>query len=299
MDEEIARAQRLIWGFAGGTGLLLYAALALVIWKATAGEEQALRKTREARERLEAILAGIADRMMIVDRQMRVVWMNKVAAEGLDRGAGGLDLPCFQVLGVQTEECQGCPAVRTFLSGKVERGVRTQRLPGDQVRYLDLVTAPLRDTSGRVHQVLEVARDITELVEMEERLKHSAARLEGSHAALLAKTAELERANAALRETQAQLVEKERLAAADQVLVGLHHAILNPLTGILGALQVLKEEGTAPVKKAEALAEAVAEIRKLERLIRRLPKLQSAAGSPYVGDTTMLDLERLCPEEKP
>lgn len=301
----IRRTQRLIWGFTGGMGLFLYLALAFVVWRASINEQRALRRleaqnreVREAHERLAAILAGVADRMMIVDREMRIVWMNAASAEALGPAEGALGLPCFRVLGGEPEACQSCPAVRTFLSGMVGRGVRAQRLPTGEVRYLDLVTAPLRDASGQVHQVLEVARDITELVEMEERLKQSAARLEESHASLLGKADELERANRALQDAQAQLVEKERLAAVGELVVGLHHAILNPLTGILGVLQLLRPEGTIRPETAEALVEAEAEIRRIEQLIRGLPALRRATGAPYVGDTKMLDLEHSEPEDK-
>jgi signal transduction histidine kinase len=127
--------------------------------------------------------------------------------------------------------------------------------------------------------------------------RRAISRLAEAHAALLAKTEELERANAALREAQARLVEKERLAAVGEVVVGLHHGVLNPLTGILGALQVLKQEEITP-EKAEALAQAEAEIRQIEQLIRRLPTLRRAAGTVYVGDTTMLDLQRSNAEEE-
>lgn len=113
----------------------------------------------------------------------------------------------------------------------------------------------------------------------------------------LAKTEELERANQALREAQAQLVLKERLAAAGQVVVGLHHAILNPLTGVRGALQVLKQERLSQPDRAEAIAQAEAGILKIEQLVRRLPALRRVVGIPYVGDTTMVDLERSCVEE--
>lgn len=256
-------------------------------------------ETWEAHERLAAILAGIADRMVIVDREMRVVWMNAAAAENRSRGSAGIGLPCFEVFGNEPATCQGCPVVRTLDSGKVERGVRIQRLPGGDVRYLDLVAAPLRDASGRVHQVIEVARDITELVEMEDRLKESTARLEQSHAELLAKADELERANLALRETQAQLVAKERLAAVGEVVVGLHHAILNPLTGILGALQVLKQEERLGPRTLEALSQAEGEIRKIESVVRRLPALRRTVGTRYVGTTTMLDLEAPSGESPP
>lgn len=281
---KIRRTQRLIWGTAGATGIFLYGALALIVSNASAKEQRAITGIREAHERLAAIMAGIADRMVIVDRRMRVRWTNAVAAEAYDVDDHAHGLRCFQILGSEPEECESCPAVRSFRSGKVERGMRVQRLPGGEVRYLDLVTAPLRDASGHVQQVLEVARDITNRVELEERLKQFAQ--------------ELQRANEALRDTQAQLVEKERLAAAGEVVVGLHHEILNPLTGILGALQVLKHDGITQPEKAVALAEAEAEIRKIEQLIRRLPTLRRAAGIPYVGNTTMLDLERSCAEEE-
>ena len=296
--QGIRRTQRLIWGFTGGMGLLLYVALALVVWRASINEQRAMRRVEAAHEQLAAILAGVADRMMIVDRQMRVIWMNAAAAEAVGGNGASLGRLCFQALDGEAEACENCPAVRTFVSGRVERGVRVQRLPGGEVRHLDLVTAPLRDASGQVHQVLEVARDITELVEMEERLKHSATRLEESHAALLAKTEELEETNRALREAQARLVEKERLAAVGEVVVGLHHAILNPLTGILGVLQVLKPEGVAQSERVEALAQAEVEIRKIEELIRRLPALRRAAGTPYVGGTSMLDLDRSSEEQE-
>lgn len=109
---------------------------------------------------------------------------------------------------------------------------------------------------------------------------------------------ELEKANQALREAQAQLVEKERLAAAGQVVVGLHHAILNPLTGVRGALQILKQERMSQPDRGEALAQAEAGILQIEQLVRRLPALRRVVGIPYVGATTMVDLERSCGEEE-
>ena len=119
-------------------------------------------------------------------------------------------------------------------------------------------------------------------------------RLGESHAALAAKAADLERANRALHDAQAQLVEKERMAAVGEVVVSLHHAILNPLTGILGALEVLKRESGVRAATRTALTEAEHEVRKVEQLVRRLPTMRRVAGTPYVGDTLMLDLKRSC-----
>ena len=107
----------------------------------------------------------------------------------------------------------------------------------------------------------------------------------------------LEESNKALLEAQAQLVEQERLAAVGQVVVGLHHSILNPLTGILGALQVLKHTLPGSPEQARAIVEAEDEVRKIERLVKRLPDLQSTTITPYLGKTTMLDLEPARGEE--
>ena len=107
----------------------------------------------------------------------------------------------------------------------------------------------------------------------------------------------LKATNQALLDAQAQLVEKERLAAVGQLVVGLHHSILNPLAGILGALQVLKQMPASVPEQALAIAAAEEEIRKIERLVRRLPELQRTEETPYLGSTTMLDLERSCGDE--
>ncbi len=233
------------------------------------GSAELFTEIREAHERLAAIMASVTDQMVILDREMRVVWTNPATAAELDGGAVGL--ACFELMGGSPEACQACPAVRTFHSGTVARGMRARTCPDGKTKYLDLITVPLRDASGQVHQVLEVARDITDMVEMEERLKQT---------------------NQALVGAQAQLVEQERLAAVGQLVVGLHHSILNPLTGILGALQVLKADTAGKPEQGAAIVEAESEIRKIERLVRRLPDLQHTEGTPYVGRLTMLDLER-------
>lgn len=112
-------------------------------------------------------------------------------------------------------------------------------------------------------------------------------RLVLANAALLTKLVEV---NEALRRAQAQLVEKERLAAVGEVVVTLHHAIMNPLAGILGVLALLKTDDLSPVARAEACTEAEGEIRRIEEVVRRLLALRRAASTPYVGSTTMLDL---------
>jgi PAS domain S-box-containing protein len=222
---------------------------------------------KEAHERLNAILTSATDRIAILDRDLRVVWMNSSAAA--TSGGNAVGQTCFNVPHEMHAPHEACPAVRSLETGRVERGLHARPQADGRVMYLDVVTVPLHGESDKPNQVLEVARDVTELVEMQERLKQS---------------------NEALLQAQAQLVEKERLAAVGQVIVSLHHEILNPLAGILGALQVLKTGPVSP-EHTHAVVEAEKEARKVERLVRRLAELRRADGAPYIGNTTMLNLE--------
>jgi signal transduction histidine kinase len=115
--------------------------------------------------------------------------------------------------------------------------------------------------------------------------------LEKQNRDLIAVETRLKLANQALQAAQTQLVKKERLAAVGQVVVGLHHTILNPLTGILGALQVLKQGVLDPSQQTHAIAEAEQQVGEIERAVKRLRNLQQADGAPYLGGTTMLDLQ--------
>ena len=82
---------------------------------------------------------------------------------------------------------------------------------------------------------------------------------------------------------QSQLVDKERLAAVGEVVVGLHHAILNPLTGTLGALQVLTQDPALPPRTLTALADAQQELQRVAAVVHRLTTLRRAAGTENTG----------------
>ncbi|MBI4246395.1 MAG: response regulator [Candidatus Rokubacteria bacterium] len=84
--------------------------------------------------------------------------------------------------------------------------------------------------------------------------------------------------------------ERERLAAVGEVNVTLNHSILNPLSGILGALHVLKGDDLDPAAKAEAIDQARQEAARIETTVKRFGSLTAAPATRYVGETTMLDL---------
>jgi len=76
------------------------------------------------------------------------------------------------------------------------------------------------------------------------------------------------------------------------LVVALHHSILNPLSGILGALHVLKDDCLPAETKGDLLAQAEAEVRRIEDVVRDLHFPAASRLVPYVGGEMMLDLGR-------
>ncbi len=95
-------------------------------------------------------------------------------------------------------------------AGRQIRHFRTWRVRKDKRRVAVSVTvSPIVDANGRVVGASKVARDITDQLEAEDKLRRTNDDLE---LRVRRRTAELETANAALREGRAQLEEAQRVA---------------------------------------------------------------------------------------
>ncbi len=88
----------------------------------------------------------------------------------------------------------------------------------------------------------------------------------------------------------AEVVEQDRLAVVGQMTVAINHSILNPLSGILGALHVLDGADVDAATRAEAVAQAQREAVRIETTVKGLRSLTSARVVDYVGAAKMLDL---------
>ena len=76
------------------------------------------------------------------------------------------------------------------------------------------------------------------------------------------------------------------------LVVALHHSILNLLSGIHGALHMLKDDCPPAETKGDLLAQAEAEVQRIEDVVRDLRFAAASQLVPYVGGEMMLDLGR-------
>jgi len=108
--------------------------------------------------------------------------------------------------------------------------------------------------------------------------------------AVRARTAE--DALARLRESQERLVAAERLAAVGAVGITVRHEINNPLTGLLGFVDLMLAEQPAPPPSiVDGLARVRTEARRIADIVKRIEDVKDVKTKSYVGGTRMLDID--------
>jgi PAS domain S-box-containing protein len=138
---------------------------------------------------------------------------------------------------------------------------------------------PDRDEAGRLVAYVGTLTDVSEL----KRAEHEVARHRDRLGELVvARTAELERTHAKLRES-------ERLAAVGTFAAGIAHQINNPVGGILLAAQFAQEQSGDPAALAMALEHIVADARRCGRIVRGV--LEFARGDD--GERHPCDLNQI------
>lgn len=139
--------------------------------------EEQLRKGKEMYKKLSqefnTLLDAIPDNLILLSPDLRIVWLNKAAASGFGRDASELTAKyCYKLCCSIFAPCENCPALKSFQSGEEE----DVQITTAQGRVWDIRAFPVKDRSG-VKNVIEVARDITARVRMEQEAKMMQTRL--------------------------------------------------------------------------------------------------------------------------
>ena len=123
------------------------------------------------------ILDGLADPVLVVSSELRVVYMNAAARRRY--GSPELDdgpTYCHAILHGSARQCvEGgafCPVRAVFETGAPSRAVHSHVGPGGAFAPEEIVASPLRDREGRVAFVVESIRSAAELLESKEVVEH-------------------------------------------------------------------------------------------------------------------------------
>ena len=134
---------------------------------------------------------------------------------------GGL---CYQVMFGLKAPCSSsqpnfyCPMLETLKTGESAHVIHEDSAPGGEKTYCDLVTYPVKNSSGEVIKVIEIRRDITE--EFSARWEKRAQELK----------ADLQK-----------LVQEDRMISLGKLAASCVHEINNPIQGLLTFSHLMKE----------------------------------------------------------
>lgn len=111
------------------------------------------------------LLDAIPDRISLRTPDYKLLWANKVANDALHRGEDIVGRHCYEAFHHNKVQCEGCPAVESFQSGKVATAIMTT----PDKRIWEVRSLPIREPEKNVVSVIEIARDITEHRRLEDR----------------------------------------------------------------------------------------------------------------------------------
>ncbi|MBN1353433.1 MAG: hypothetical protein JW994_02040, partial [Candidatus Omnitrophica bacterium] len=122
------------------------------------------------------ITKSIPAALSIIDRNLRIVWMNTVQ-EGWFGPLGLLKgRHCYEVYERRKGVCPGCPSIKVFKYGlpecaSIRRNIIVNVNGKEKKGDFKLTATPIKNEKGEVTQVLELVEDVTEEVRVEKTVK--------------------------------------------------------------------------------------------------------------------------------
>ena len=216
------------------------------------------------RDLLPVLIDALADAIMVVDRERRIVATNRRYLEAFgDRRVDLVDTACTESVhcvdarSSEHPRCDVCEVIETRTSQR-----RYRQLPDARgaVRRYEATFSPIPGPEGAVGHVVEVWRDITERSQLEVQLSHS-----------------------------------ERLASVGILSAGVAHEINNPLASMLAGVETIgRWLKRGPFEPAD-VAEAAETVEMLEREIERCRETTQKLillGRSYDTSPSWVDLNR-------
>ncbi|HPM76640.1 MAG TPA: ATP-binding protein [bacterium] len=197
------------------------------------------------KERMEAFLRGIGDGISIVDKEMRIIYVNDVLVKNFGDHTGEF---CYQVYEHKNEICGGCPVRKAMDTGEVHHSLRRMYTKDGRLHYYESTGSPIRDEHGEIIAGIELARDVTQRIKLERNVEIRSRELAKANEELRRVNEEIQQAYEELKSTQAQLLQSEKMASLGVLVSGIAHEINNPLNFVSASVQLLDENLSSIMK---------------------------------------------------
>jgi signal transduction histidine kinase len=112
----------------------------------------------EEQARTQAIIAALGDGISMQDRNFRVLFQNEVHKNMVGDHTGEF---CYKAYRGRDKVCEGCHLVMSFRDGGVHKKEQS-KTTGEETRYFEIASSPLRDQDGNIVAGIEAVREITD-----------------------------------------------------------------------------------------------------------------------------------------
>jgi PAS domain S-box-containing protein len=132
--------------------------------------EESLRQSESQKG---AILDTSIDRIRYVDKDMKIIWVNKTTAMELNLSPEDMvGHTCYEIFVGRDTPCNGCPTVIARKTGKMERAImyqpKVEGIEGES--YWDIYCVPIKNDAGEIESFIQVYRNITDQKKAEEHI---------------------------------------------------------------------------------------------------------------------------------
>ncbi|MDD5692609.1 MAG: PAS domain S-box protein [Candidatus Omnitrophica bacterium] len=153
-------------------------------------------------------------------------------------------------------------AVKSAAKGEFVRFEATHLDKDGQLHYVDFSLKPVKNASGKVVYLIPEGRDITERKQMEKNLQNAYVKL---------------------KETQAQLIQAEKMEAMGRLASGVAHEVRNPLEILLQGVNYLEEKIPPEEKKMFEIVQMMKNnIKRADKIVRSVLEF-SRSGELSLG----------------
>ncbi len=267
-----------------------------------AGRDGVEARAREATTFLDSIIENIPQSIFVKDaRELRYTLFNRAVEEllGVSRAdlVGKTDYDCFP----RDQAEQFLATDREVLANRVAVDIPEQRIQTPRgERWLHTRKVPLFAADGTPAFLLGISEDVTEQRAMRERLRRGHAELElrvmGRTAQLLDSNEQLkseirdrQQAEAALRASEGQLRQAQKMDAIGRLAAGVAHDFNNLLSVIIGYAQL----ASAELPEGSRVLASVQEIHTAGLRAAQLTKQLLAFGRTQVLIPRVVDLNEI------
>lgn len=263
-----------------------------------------------SRNKLRTVLDGLTEEIAAIDPANLFVSLNKTALKAIASDYNGLiGKNCFEINQKIAAPIWGDTVEqivkRVFAQGTAEFILDKLKDMEGNLKVKQQSILPVKDENGQVEQVLLVSRDVTQEYKATDEIKLLNQKLKRTTVEVNAKNIKLEKALKQLENTQAQIVQSEKMASIGQLAAGVAHEINNPIGFVGSNLKTLGDYGQDLEKLIDGYRKFIKEIKNsnetvrlpdtLLNQLRDIEDIENDVDIEYIQDD-MGDLVRDCLE---